>query len=452
MGVSNEKGECVFLCNVKTDNKQVTRHMKERKAHRAERRHHKRQRKQRKALATNNQIKNGDNNVLRSKKECKSINVSYPRMEEHITHKVIKGKEARFANRKKKKGWITPSARNLIQIHVNALKRVASFLPIKYVVIEDNIFDFQKLENCDIKAWEYAYGILYGFKDYKDYISKQQDFCCLLCGKKKIDHYHHIISKKQNGSNNVANIAGLCEKCHALVHTDSTYKEKLESKKQGMRKKYEIGLLNSCMKNIIEEISKLYPTTCTTGYETSKLRKELGLEKDHCYDGYIISLKNNPNKENIKPNIFSKQYVMKHFKKKCGSIIWKLNNREYYYNGKLVATNRHKGFEQDTNSLEEYKEEYLMTHTQKEWDKHFHELVIKPAKMTYTYRKKGIVPKFKCGDIIKYEKYNKKNDNMKQEIFVADRVRYSSKTIGNGTKGSKMKFCHSLQRHSLEFV
>jgi hypothetical protein len=104
IGVSNEKGECIFLCNVKTDNKQVTRHMKERKAHRAERRHYKRQRKQRKALATNNQIKNGDNNVLHSKKECKSIDISYPKMDEHITHKVIKGKEAKFANRKKKEG------------------------------------------------------------------------------------------------------------------------------------------------------------------------------------------------------------------------------------------------------------------------------------------------------------------------------------------------------------
>jgi hypothetical protein len=94
IGVSNEKGECAFLCNVKTDNKQVTIHMKERKAHRAEHRHHKRQRKQRKALATNNQIKNGDNDILRSKKECKSVNISYPKMDEHIAHKVIKGKRS----------------------------------------------------------------------------------------------------------------------------------------------------------------------------------------------------------------------------------------------------------------------------------------------------------------------------------------------------------------------
>jgi hypothetical protein len=210
--------------------------------------------------------------------------------------------------------------------------------------------------------------------------------------------------------------------------------------------------LNSCINNIIEEISKLYPTTCTTGYETSQLRKKLGLEKDHCYDGYIISLKNNPNKENIKPKILSKQYTMKHFKKKCGSIICRLNSREYYYSGKLVATNRHKGFEQDVDSLEEYRNEYLITHTQKEWNKHFHELVIKPAKRAYTYRKKNIVPKFKCGDVIKYEKHNKVNGNTKQKIFVATGIDYLNESIRDNTKKSKMKFCHLLQRHSLEFI
>jgi hypothetical protein len=206
------------------------------------------------------------------------------------------------------------------------------------------------------------------------------------------------------------------------------------------------------MNNIIEEISKLYPTICTTGYETSKLRKELSLEKDHCYDGYIISLKNNPNKENIKPKILSKQYTMRHFKKKCGSIIKKLNNREYYYNGELVATNRHKGFEQDADSLEEYREEYLITHTQKEWDKHFHELVIKPAKRTHTHKKSNIIPKFKCGDVIKYKKYEKIKNKTKQKLFVATSVKYSSERIESGTKCVNMKFCSSLQRHSLEFI
>jgi hypothetical protein len=164
-------------------------------------------------------------------------------------------------------------------------------------------------------------------------------------------------------------------------------------------------------------------------------------------------LANNPNKEEIEPRILSNTYTIKHFKKKCGSIIWKLNNRQYYYQGKLVATNRHKGFEQKTNSLEDYKDNYLKTHTIDEWDKHFHELTIKPAKRAYTYRKQGIRSIFKCGDIIKYAKYNKVKDYTKTKIFVAASIDFfNNKIYENDTQNVKMKFCHLIQSNSLEFI
>jgi hypothetical protein len=119
----------------------------------------------------------------------------------------------------------------------------------------------------------------------------------------------------------------------------------------------------------------------------------------------------------------------------------------------LVATNRHKGFEQKTNSLEDYKENYLKTHTIDEWDKHFHELTIKPAKRTYTYRKQGIRLIFKCGDVIKYIKYNKTKDNTKTKIFVAEQINFANERIyKNNTQNVKMKFCHSIQSNSLEFI
>ena len=53
LGVSNEKGDCLFRANVQTNNKLITKNMSERKVHRQGRRRHKRQRKQRKALRLN---------------------------------------------------------------------------------------------------------------------------------------------------------------------------------------------------------------------------------------------------------------------------------------------------------------------------------------------------------------------------------------------------------------
>ena len=90
----------------------------------------------------------------------------------------------------------------------------------------------------DIRSWEYQQGTLYGFKDYKDYINKQQKGVCLLCENKdnKIKHYHHIVPRHRNGSNNPKNIAGLCECCHTLVHTNEEYEFILLEKKQGIYK------------------------------------------------------------------------------------------------------------------------------------------------------------------------------------------------------------------------
>ena len=231
LGVSNEKGDCLFRANVETKNKSIKKAMSHRKSYRQERRRHKRQRKQRKALRLNQAIKNGQDAILRSKKICKQVNISYPGMEDSIFHKVIKGKEAKFNNRKRPDGWLTPSARNLVEIHINLVKKISKFLPIVNLVIENNIFDFQKLENADIKSWEYQKGILYGFKDYKDYISKQQNGHCLLCNN-KIDHYHHIKYRSSNGSNTIKNYVGLCESCHTLVHNNSSYEEELLERKQ----------------------------------------------------------------------------------------------------------------------------------------------------------------------------------------------------------------------------
>ena len=194
LGVSDNNGNCLFLANVETKNKQVTKNMSDRKVHRQERRRNKRKRKQRKALRLNQTIKNGKDTILRNKKVCKEVSISYPGMEDSIQHKVIKGKEAKFNNRVRKDGWLTPSARNLVEIHVNLVKKISTFLPITNLVVENNIFDFQKLENSDIRNWEYGKGILYGFKDYKDYIIKQQGNKCLLCNN-KIEHYHHIYYK-----------------------------------------------------------------------------------------------------------------------------------------------------------------------------------------------------------------------------------------------------------------
>ena len=447
LAVSNDQGDCLFQAVVKTNNKIIKKHMEERKAHRMERRRHKRIKKQRRAIRSNTTIVNGINDVLRTKKACKSKSVSYPGMEKSITHKVIQGKEAKFNNRKRAEGWLTPSARNLVQIHCNLVKKIQEILPITNIVIERNSFDFQKLENQNIKTWEYSKGPLYGFKNYKEYIFAHQGGMCLLCGKKTIAHYHHITHRSKNGSDNVANIAGLCNDCHTLVHNDSSYEADLLSLKKGLVKQHTVSLLNSCMHVIIEELNNILPTMVTDGYTTKTKRESLKLAKEHFNDAYCISLANSK----CVGVIYNNNYTIKHFKKKSNNNIQKLNRREYYYNNKLIAINRHKAFNQKEDSFEEYINKYLLTHSQKELDKHIHELIIKPAKRTYTRHKQRIVSFFKCGDKVLYKKKNKIKGNTKQKVFIVESVK-QEKLEYNKTKNVKIKYCKLLKSNSLEYI
>ena len=447
LAVSNDQGDCLFQAVVKTNNKQIKKKMEERKAHRSSRRRYKRIKKQRRAIRSNTTIVNGSNDVLRTKKTCESKQVSYPGMEESITHKVIQGKEAKFNNRKRAEGWLTPSARNLVQIHCNLVKKVQQILPITNIAIERNSFDFQKLENQSIKSWQYTKGLLYGFKNYKEYVFAHQGGMCLMCSKSAIVHYHHIEYRSKNGSDSVANIAGLCDECHTLVHNDSSYEADLFSLKQGLKKQHTVSLLNSCMHIIIEELNNLLPTMVTDGYTTKSKRESLKLTKEHFNDAYCISLVNTK----CVGVIYSNNYTIRHFKKKSNNNIHKLNRREYYYKDKLIAINRHKAFNQKEDSIEEYINKYLLTHTQEELNKHIHEIEIKPANRTYTKHKQGIVSLFKCGDKVLYRKKNKIKGNIKQRVFIVESVN-QERLEHNKTKNFKVKYCTLLQSNSLEYI
>lgn len=452
VGVSDEKGNCVYLSELATNNKLVKKNMTSRAEARRGRRRHDRLSKQRKAKSDNVEIQNGEDDKVRTKHDCKSVKISYPGAENPVTHKIVRGKEAKFNNRKRPDGWITPSARQLVQMHMNMIKQTMKILPINHVSLERVAFDFQKLENENIYDWNH--GKLYGYETYKDYINDQQKGVCLICGKKHIEYYHHIVQKKDGGTDKVSNIAGLCYDCHygpEGVHNCKETEDRLLDMKMEANKSYKISLLNSVMPKLIEELVSYcnqhnVKFTITDGKETSATRNNLGLDKTHALDGYCISL---AKRKDYKPKFVPDRiYEQRRFKKKSKNNISKLNRREYWLDGKLVAINRHKATDQKDDSLEEFISKYKESHTEKEVQQMMHRIDIRPAKRTYTYHKDGRICKFHIGDLIRYEKKNKIKGNTKLDTFVCTGVRFgkddSEQTLSNGTKEKKMKFCSVL--------
>lgn len=460
VGVSDEAGNCVYLSELTTNNRFVKKNMDSRAAARKDRRKHDRQSKQRKARSDNTEIRNGDNDKVRTKHNCKSVKISYPGADNPVTHKVICGKEGKFNNRTRPKGWITPSARQLIQMHMNMLKLTMKFLPISHVSLGRVAFDFQKLENENIHDWNH--GKLYGYATYKDYIKDEQHGVCLICGKKHIEYYHHIIKRTNGGTNKVSNIVGLCYDCHygpQGVHNCKETEDRLLEIKKESNKSYKISLLNSVMPVLISEMQEFcvnngMTSSITDGRETSATRCHLGLDKTHALDGYCISL---AKRKNVKLQyVPDRIYQQRRFKKKSKNNIHKLNRREYWLDGKMVAIHRHKATDQKDDSLEEFLSKYRETHTEKEVQQMMHQIDIRPAKRTYTYHKEGLVCRFHVGDLIRYEKTNKTTSNTKLDTFVCTGVCFGKdddeQILRDGTKKKRIKFCSVLRAGCIPHV
>lgn len=344
VSVVTENAESVFQAELVTRNKDVPKLMKERKTHRMAHRHYgrrcKRQRRAKAAKTTKGEFQR-----------------KLPGCEEPITCNGIRNKEARFNNRIRPYGWLTPTAAHLLLTHVNLVKKIGKYLPITDVVLESNSFSFMRMDDPTVKGVDFCNGKLHGFENVEDYVFRHQHGKCLLCDN-KIEAYHHITPRRWNGSETVVNRCGLCRKHHELVHTDEAWAQKLEGATgSGAGKKYgALSVLNQILPSLTTKLMELFPghVHLTTGYETSTAREVCGIEKAHNLDAFCIACAPLNAAPNGAPDleIFSLWQYRRHDRQYTHKANVK---RVYLEDGKPVAVNRHKAMEQKDDSLEEYR-------------------------------------------------------------------------------------------------
>jgi len=242
-----------------------------------------------------------------------------------------------------------------LRTYVNLVKKIQKFLPISEITLELNSFDFAKMENPNIKNWEYAKGKLFGFKNKEEYVYHQQDGKCLFC-KKSIDRYHHVIWLSKGGSDTVDNIAGVCFKHHNLIHTNEDWDNKCVQKHGGLLKRYgALSVLNQIKNQLVEQLSQILPLNCTTGYETYRIRNNLNLNKDHYIDAWCIAISS---LNQYGQSIIENKYDIVQFRRHNRRLLDKSHNREYMLNGKIVCKNRKRKISQTFISLDEYLKIY----------------------------------------------------------------------------------------------
>ena len=127
-----DTGRCLYSAHCEARNKEIPKLMSGRRGHRQASRRGERLARKRLAKRLGTTMKAVMERML-------------PGYEKPVKVKDIINTEARFNNRKRPAGWLTPTARQLLQTHLNLAKKVMKILPVTRVALEINRFAFMAL-------------------------------------------------------------------------------------------------------------------------------------------------------------------------------------------------------------------------------------------------------------------------------------------------------------------
>jgi hypothetical protein len=202
-------------------------------------------------------------------------------------------RKPRFLNRKKQEGWLPPSTQRRYDAHLKLLKLYREVLPITEVKIETANFDIQKIMDAEILGTDYQQGDLYGYQNTRSYLMAREHGLCQLCskefGKGNPSHIHHCLERGKKGSDSPKNLAILHKKCHEKLHKK---KLKLSAPKTHKAETF----MSIIQHKFLQDIPNV---KITFGYKTFVDRNNLGLEKTHYNDAFVIA--GGTNQERISP-------------------------------------------------------------------------------------------------------------------------------------------------------
>lgn len=396
--VVTEQGKVVYTAEVRTRNKEIVGLMRKRKMSRRASRVGSRKVRQRLAKKNGTVVNGGE---IKRHLPCYGEDKT-------VTCKYIRNKETRFCNRNRPKGWLTPSAEQLVRTHVNLVHELQKYIPVTDICLEINRFAFASMDDSNIKGIDYQNGPLKGFDDVNDAVWHRQNGTCLLCNN-RIEEYHHSVPVHEGGSNGLPNIAGLCCPCHDDVHRDPKVKAELAKVLKGINKKYgALSVLNQAIPYIYQRLLQEFGEhlSASFGKVTYKTRNTLQFQKTekdpmHHIDAYCIALRGITQKKDIWPtdmltDIFVSEkdfqvHTIQQFRRHNRARIKAQYERTYQQlvikDGKekwiTVAKNRKPRFEQKGPSLADWFKEQCELHGEREARKQMSQLRVTKSYRSY---------------------------------------------------------------------
>ena len=174
----------------------------------------------------------------------------------------------RFDNRihSKNRGWLAPSVENRIGTHLSVIAKVCRLVPISR----------QKGEQL-------------GFWNVREYVLWRGGHKCRNCSGKTKDtvlEVHHLVQRKDGGSDGPDNLITLCKTCHDAYHRGEI---KLDKPKKGFKDATFMGVMRKTLVKRLRELYGLDMAKVTYGYITKNTRIENDLDKAHYIDARCIA-------------------------------------------------------------------------------------------------------------------------------------------------------------------
>ena len=197
-------------------------------------------------------------------------------------------RKCRFLNRGNsvKVGRYCPTIVSKCYGHEREIAFCKKILPIKDLIFETGKFDTQLMEKPWLQEhkWAYQKGVNYGYANAREHALVRDNYTCQCCGKKNCRvEVHHIVFRRNGGSDSLENLITLCGDCHKSVHLGEIDLKLDGKRRSSLRYATQMSTIR-CM------LLRKYPDVIETfGFVTKANRENLGLKKDHYIDACVIA-------------------------------------------------------------------------------------------------------------------------------------------------------------------
>ncbi len=202
----------------------------------------------------------------------------------------------RFANRRRKAGWLSPSQESRIANVVTWTRRLIRLCPIAALSQEVVRFDTQAMQSPEISGVQYQQGTLQGYET-REYLLSKWGRHCAYCGTQDVPlQVEHIVPRARGGTHRVSNLTLACEPCNVTKGTRDIREflkdqpdvlKRLLAQAQAPLK--EAAAVNATRWELSRRLQAIgLPLEEGTGGRTKYNRLARGLEKAHWIDAACV--------------------------------------------------------------------------------------------------------------------------------------------------------------------